>query len=144
MIKKSPRFAPPLPAKFVNKLLNDDKGDIYIQIENMRLRTFIGINEWEQENRQDLVLNIFIKCNPLVITSCGTDSIEDTVNYKNISKEIIAYVENHRFGLLEKLTAGVLKIVLDDPLVISALVKGEKPGALRFSDSVGVEISGSN
>ncbi|MBE8182212.1 MAG: dihydroneopterin triphosphate 2'-epimerase, partial [Candidatus Portiera sp.] len=40
--------------------------------------------------------------------------------------------------------AAILAIALEAPLAIAAKVKVEKPGALRFSDSVGVSISGSN
>lgn len=143
-MNKSITFAGPLPVKFINKLTSDDRSDLHIQIENIRLRTYVGINEWEQENRQDIVVNILIKCNHLTIKSCGSDNIKDTINYKKISKKIIDYVENNRFLLLEKLVAGILQIILDEPLVSSATVKGEKPGALRFSDSVKVELSGFN
>ena len=31
-----------------------------IQIENLRLRTIIGIYDWEKENKQDVTINIII------------------------------------------------------------------------------------
>ena len=35
-------------------------GEMIIKIENLRLRTIIGIYDWEKENRQDLVINVSI------------------------------------------------------------------------------------
>lgn len=115
-----------------------------IHITNLRLRTYIGINEWEQKEKQDLVINISIDCHNDAYKSCRTDQIADTVNYKDITKEIIGYVESNRFLLLERLAKEVLGIVLSYSLVAAAKVRAEKPAALRFSDSVGVEISGRN
>ena len=104
----------------------------------------MGINDWEQKEKQDVVINIKINCHEEVLNSCVSDKIEDAVNYKDISKEVINYVEGSRFYLLEKMIAGILEIVLAHPMVTAAEVYAEKPGALRFSDSVGVSISGKN
>ncbi len=117
---------------------------MHIYINNLRLRTYIGINEWEQKEKQDLVINLSIECHDHALKSCLTDQITDTVNYKDITKEIIQYVEANRFLLLERLVKEVLDIVLSYSLVAAAKVKAEKPAALRFSDSVAVELSGHN
>lgn len=139
----SPPFSPKLSDDFINKLLTGND-HLSINITNIRLRTYVGINEWEQEHKQDVVINITVQCAKKTMVSCSSDKIEDTVNYKKLSKQVIKYVEGSRFYLLEKLVAGVLEIVLKQPLVLSAKVTGEKPGALRFSDSVGLSISGTN
>lgn len=135
-------FSPNLPPEFTEKLVGD--GSMSIQITNMRLRTYIGINEWEQENKQDVLININIECSAKSLLACASDDIKDTINYKAISKKVISCVEESRFYLVEKMAAAILAIVLDTPLVTSASVKVEKPGALRFSDSVGVSLQGSN
>lgn len=142
-MKDNPPFSPKLPTEFVEKLVKGSKG-LSIDISNLRLRTYIGINDWEQENRQDVLININIECSSHSLLACSSDDINDTLNYKDISKKVISCVESSRFLLVEKMAAAILAIALSDPLVVSATVKVEKPGALRFSDSVGVSISGCN
>ena len=111
-----------------------------IHIQNLRLRTFIGIHDWEQANKQDVVINIQIDCSKQVMRACASDDIKDALDYKRINKKIIAYVEQGRFALLEKMVKGIVDIILAEDRAISARARVEKPGALRFSDSVAVEF----
>lgn len=113
-------------------------------IKNLRLRTYIGIHKWEQEEKQDLVLNIRIQCHKDTFKSCRTDNIADTLNYKQVTKEIIHHIENNRFLLLERLVQEVMDMVLAHSSVSSVIVRAEKPGALRFSDAVGIELQDHN
>ncbi|MCY3985806.1 MAG: dihydroneopterin aldolase [Candidatus Dadabacteria bacterium] len=107
-----------------------------IKIENLRLRTIIGIYDWEKKNRQDLVINVTIDFDGR--KAAESDSIEDTLDYKAINKKIISFVEETSFNLLERVAGGICGIVLEYPAARSASVKVEKPGALRFADSVSV------
>jgi len=107
-----------------------------IKIENLRLRTIIGVYDWEKENRQDLIINVTIDFDGR--RAAESDSIDDTLDYKAISKKIISFVETNDFNLLERVAGGICDIVFEDPAVRWASVKVEKPGALRFADSVSV------
>ncbi len=107
-----------------------------IKIENLRLRTIIGIYDWEKENRQDLVINVTIDFDGR--KAAESDSIDDTLDYKAINKKIISFVETNDFNLLEGVAGGICDIVFEYPVVKWASVKVEKPGALRFADSVSV------
>ncbi len=111
-------------------------GEMIIKIENLRLRTIIGIYDWEKENRQDLVINVSIDFDGR--KAAESDNIEDTLDYKAINKKIISFVETNDFNLLERVAGGICDIVFEDPVVRWASVKVEKPGALRFADSVSV------
>ena len=107
-----------------------------IHIENLRLRTIIGIYEWEKEIKQDVIINIIIEFDG---SKAGeSDNIEDTIDYKTITKEIISYVENGNFNLLEKLVADIGDIVMKDKRILKSTTTVDKPGALRFTDSVSV------
>ena len=141
-MKDTPPFSPKLPNEFIEKLTKEQSG-LVINITYMRLRAYVGINEWEQANRQDVIINISITCSTNAYVSCSSDAIQDTLNYKDISKKVISCVEDSRFLLVEKMAAAILAIAIEPALACSATVKVEKPGALRFSDSVGVSISGS-
>mgnify|MGYP000152283436 CR=1 FL=1 len=79
-----------------------------IRIKNLRLRTFIGIKEEEINNRQDIVINVTIHY-PADKARTSED-INDALNYRTVTKNIIQHVENNRFSLLEKLTQNVLDI----------------------------------
>ncbi|MEW9799178.1 dihydroneopterin triphosphate 2'-epimerase [Alteromonas sp. CYL-A6] len=110
-----------------------------IKIKNLRLRTYIGINEDEIRNKQDVVVNAKIRYN--AETATNTDDMSDALNYKTITKAIIKLVEDNRFYLLEKLTADVLAIAAEHHSVTYAEVEVDKPHALRFSDSVSLTLS---
>ena len=109
-----------------------------INIRNLRLRTFIGFNPEETEKQQDVVINIEI--NYSFGESVLRDEVGDALNYKVITKKVIAHVENGRFLLLEKLVADVLDICSDHPDVNHARVSIDKPHALRFADSVSLTL----
>ncbi len=109
-----------------------------INISNLRLRTYIGFNPEEREKKQDVVINIEIKY--ALKESVLDDDVENALNYKDITKQVIEHVENGHFLLLEKLVADVLEICSDHASVRSARVTIDKPHALRFADSVSLTL----
>ncbi|MGC9334520.1 MAG: dihydroneopterin aldolase [Anaerolineae bacterium] len=109
-----------------------------IQIKDLLLRTIIGINEEERRNRQDVLINITLYVDTRA--AGASDNIEDAVNYRTIVKQVIKRVEESSFYLVEKMAAEIAAICLRDPRVEAVDVRVEKPGALRFAHSVGVEI----
>ncbi|WP_417397401.1 dihydroneopterin aldolase [Gimesia chilikensis] len=109
-----------------------------IHIADLLLRTIIGINEEEREKKQDVLINIRMGVD---LKAAGhSDQIEDAVNYRTITKEIIDLVENSQFQLVEAMAHEVARICLEDARVEYAEVRIEKPGALRFARSVGVSV----
>ena len=109
-----------------------------IQIQDLLLRTIIGINEEERRNRQDVLINITLHADTRA--AGASDDIEDAVNYRTIAKCVIKLVEDSSFYLVEKMAAEIAAVCLEDPRVEAVDVQVEKPGALRFARSVGVEI----
>ena len=109
-----------------------------IQIQDLMLRTIIGINDEERRNRQDVLINISLHAD--THAAGPSDEIEDAVNYRTITKRVIKRVEESKFCLVEKMAAEIAAICLEDPRVGAVDVRVEKPGALRFARSVGVEI----
>ena len=107
-------------------------------ISDLLLRCIIGINEDERKNLQDVILNIEIYTDTK--KAGKSDDIHDTVNYRTIAKEIIKMVESSSFNLLETMNAEIVKIIFSHESVEGCKVRAEKPGALRFSRNVGVEI----
>jgi dihydroneopterin aldolase/2-amino-4-hydroxy-6-hydroxymethyldihydropteridine diphosphokinase len=109
-----------------------------IQIKDLLLRTIIGINDEERRNKQDVLINITLHADTRA--AGASDDIADAVNYRTITKRIIRLVEGSQFFLVEKMAAEIAATCLEDPRVERATVRVEKPGALRFARSVGVEI----
>ncbi|MER2494456.1 dihydroneopterin triphosphate 2'-epimerase [Catenovulum sediminis] len=110
-----------------------------IKIKNLRLRTYIGIKDDEVNNKQDVIVNVLIHY--CADKAANSDNMDDALNYRSITKRIIALVENNRFHLLEKLTAEVLAIAGEHDWVKYAEVEIDKPHALRFADSVSLSLS---
>jgi len=109
-----------------------------IYVRDLSLRCIIGIFPEERKNRQDVIVNLLLE-GPFS-GAARTDSIEQTANYKTITKKIIQLVEHSEFFLIETLAEKISEVCLSDPLVMRAQVTLDKPGALRFARSVAVEI----
>jgi len=107
-----------------------------IKIENLKLRTIVGIYDWEKEKKQDVIINIEMEFDGT--KAIETDSIDDTIDYKTITKEIIEMVEGQEFNLIERIAGDAMKIVMRNDKVQKASVRVDKPGALRFTDTVSV------
>ncbi|MFA6101811.1 MAG: dihydroneopterin aldolase [Victivallaceae bacterium] len=109
-----------------------------IHITDLLLRCVIGLNDWERTQKQDVLINITLYAD--LSRPCQTDSIEDSVDYKVIKKQIIAMTESSSFYLVERLADSIAQICLAHPRVKAVNIKVDKPGALRYARSVGVEI----
>ncbi len=109
-----------------------------IKIRNLLLRGIVGINEDERTNKQDILINLIIFTD--FRRAALSDDIDDAVNYRSITKRIIKHVEESENFLVEKLVSDIARIVLTEFNVERVIVRVEKPGALRFAESVGVEI----
>ncbi len=109
-----------------------------ILISDLAARCIIGVNEEERREKQDVLINITVYAD--LSKACKGDRFEDTVDYRSIKKRIVKMVEESRYCLVEALAEAVAGICLSDPKVIEAKVRVEKPSALRFARTVGVEI----
>ncbi|MHB9032453.1 MAG: 2-amino-4-hydroxy-6-hydroxymethyldihydropteridine diphosphokinase [Anaerolineae bacterium] len=110
-----------------------------ILIKNLLVRAIIGINEDERRNRQDVLINVAMDVDTL--PAGISDSIEDSVNYRTVAKRLIQRAEHSRYMLVERLAHELAGICLEDPRVNRVTLQVEKPSALRFAQSVGVEVT---
>ncbi len=109
-----------------------------IRIKNLLLRTYIGFNEEEINKLQDVIVNMTIEVDLDQAIQC--DSVEQSYNYKIITKNVITLVQTHKFKMLEKLTQSILDEIMKNKQVSFAKVEVDKPHALRFAESVSVEL----
>ncbi len=109
-----------------------------VTIKDLLVRGIIGINDWERETQQDILINIEIEAD--LRQAGATDDIQHSVNYRTVSKKVIAHAESATRLTVEALAADIAALVLEDPRAQRVRVRVEKPGAVRFAHSVGVEI----
>ncbi|MFV3367670.1 dihydroneopterin triphosphate 2'-epimerase [Pseudomonas sp. NY15435] len=116
-----------------------EPGMARIRVKDLRVRTYIGIKEEEILNKQDVLINLTI------LYPAGdavqVNDIDHALNYRTITKAIIAHVEENRFALLERLTQELLDLVMANPAVHYAEVEVDKPHALRFAESVSIALA---
>jgi dihydroneopterin aldolase len=107
-------------------------------IEGLEIEALIGIYDWERRIRQPLRFDVemaFDNRKP-----AATDAIEDTLDYKAVSKRLIAFVAQSDFGLVETLAERCAALILDEFGVRHVRLKLSKPGAVRGATAVGVLI----
>lgn len=109
-----------------------------IFIKDLLLRCIIGIHDWEREKKQDVLVNIELEAD--CAAAGKSDDFKDAVDYRALTKKVIALIETSQFYLVEKMAEEIAGLCLADPRVELVRVRVEKPGALRFAQSVGVEV----
>ncbi|MCS7247751.1 MAG: dihydroneopterin aldolase [Anaerolineales bacterium] len=109
-----------------------------ILIRDLVARGIIGINEWERKNPQEILINLILFCD--THQAAKEDSIEHSVDYRAIAKQVLAHAETAARFTVEALAEDLAELCLSHPRVSKVLVRVEKPGAVRFARSVGVEI----
>lgn len=109
-----------------------------ILISDLSVRCIIGINEEERREKQDVLINLVIFAD--LAKAATNDRFEDSVDYRALKKKILNMVEASKYYLLETLAESIARVCLDQPGVMQVQVRVDKPSALRFARSVGVEI----
>jgi FolB domain-containing protein len=109
-----------------------------IRIHDLKVSCIIGINEDERINQQDIIINITLYTD--LTKACNSDSIEDTVDYKSLKKNIVDMVKKSSFFLIERLSDSIAALCLENPKISRVMVRVEKPYALTYARTVSVEI----
>ena len=110
-----------------------------VEILDLHVRTIIGTNDWEREDRQDVLISIWLSTDTR--KAGASDRIEDAINYRDVSKRIMAMAEESKFFLVEKLAEEIARICIIEFSAIGVKIRVEKPGALRFTKTVAVNIN---
>jgi dihydroneopterin aldolase len=107
-------------------------------ITDLRIETLIGIYDWERKVKQTISLDLEMGAD--IRAAAATDAIEDALDYKAVSKRLIAFVGDSEFQLVETLAERIADIVLSEFNVPWLRLTVHKPGAVRGSRDVGVII----
>ena len=109
-----------------------------IFLEELKIETIIGIWEWERKIRQTVIIDLEMSAD--IAKAAATDDVADTLNYKAVAKRVQGFVGESSFQLVETLAENVARIIRDEFGVAWVWVKVHKPGAIRGSKDVGIEI----
>ncbi len=110
-----------------------------IRVKDLLIRTYIGFNPEELVNKQDVVINLEIETD-IPEAALESDEPDGIFDYKTVTKRVISLVQEGRFKLLEVLTKNILDLIMEDERVQRARVEVDKPHALRFAESVSLEM----
>ena len=107
-------------------------------VHELKVETIIGIWGWERKIRQ--IVSIDLEMGADIRRAAKTDSIDDTLNYKAISKRVQQFVADSEFQLVETMAEKIAELVLQEFKVPWIQVRVSKPGAIRGAKNVGILI----
>lgn len=110
-----------------------------IEIRDLQVRAIIGTNDWEREERQDVLISVWLSTDTR--KAGASDRIEDAINYRDVAKRIKTLAEESTFYLVEKLADEIARSCIREFAATGVKVRVEKPGAVRFTKTVAVTIS---
>lgn len=109
-----------------------------IIIKDLVARGIIGVNDWEREKPQEILINVVLFTN---LQKAGeSDDIRDSINYRTVAKKLLNQAETAKRQTVEALAVDLACLCFEDTGVLKVRIEVEKPGAVRFSKSVGVMI----
>lgn len=113
-----------------------------IFLRQLEVEAIIGIWDWERQVKQKVSIDLEMAAD--IRKAAATDAIDDTLNYKNVAKRLIAFVADSEFQLVETLSERIAEIVVTEFDVPWVKVTVNKPGAIRGSRDVGIIIERTN
>lgn len=109
-----------------------------IFITALKADAVIGIYDWEKKIRQTLILDLELSTD--IRKAAASDDIADTINYKAISKRLVAFISESRFELVESLSEAIARLLITEFHAEEVALKLHKPGALSDAEDVGIII----
>ena len=109
-----------------------------IFLRGLTAECVIGFIDWERRVKQTVVvdLELPVDCRHAAVT----DDVTDTVDYKKVSKRVLAFIEASEFKLVETLAQRLAMLILEEFAIEWIRLSINKPGAIRNSRDVGVAI----
>ncbi len=105
---------------------------------DLSARGVIGVREYERQITQEILINAVLYAD---LRKAGkSDKIEDCIDYSKTAKALKEHAEKAARFTVEALAEDLAQICLAIPGVQRVRIRVEKPGVVRFTRSVGVEI----
>jgi dihydroneopterin aldolase len=107
-----------------------------LKLKNLRLKTIIGVYEWEQNIQRDIIINMTIDSED---ESDSRDELISVIDYEDLTNIIKDIVKNNRFKLVESLINKIIDEVRQKYQNINKLfLEVDKLGAVEDLESFSV------
>ncbi len=108
----------------------------HIHIQDLQVKTQIGVHHWEQYIQQALLLNITLY---LDLNNCNND-LNNTIDYDKLTKTVTHFLETNTFQLIETVAEAVVTLIREQFTAIKIIVAVTKPHAIKNAKGVTVSI----
>ena len=108
-------------------------------VHGLEVYCIIGLQPWERQVMQRVRIDLTLEtdCRP----AGAADDASRALDYRAVSKRVLQLVEGSSFQLVEALAERIAAAILAEfPRAMALRVRLGKPGAVRYAESVGVEI----
>ena len=109
-----------------------------IFLSSLNVECIVGIWEWERRVKQTVIIDLEMAAD--IRRAAASDAIEDTIDYKKVSKRLQSFIGESQFHLVETLTERIAQVVVMEFGVTWVKVRLNKQGAIRGARDVGIEI----
>ena len=109
-----------------------------IFLTGLTIECVVGVWEWERQVKQSVVLDIEMAAD--IRKAAASEKLDDTIDYKKVSKRLQSFVGESQFLLVETLTEQIAKLIISEFGVAWVKVRLNKYGALRGVQDVGIVI----
>ena len=109
-----------------------------IFLRGLQIETIVGIFDWERVNRRIVVIDLEMAIDNR--KAANSDSIEDALDYAEVSRRVISFVEASSFFLVETLAERICVLIREEFNVPWVKLTLNKKGAIQGASDVGVII----
>jgi dihydroneopterin aldolase len=109
-----------------------------IFLSQLSVECIVGIWDWERRVKQTVIIDVELAAD--IRKAAATDHIDDTIDYKRVSKRLLSFVGESQFQLVETLTEAIARVIVTEFGVSWVKVRLNKRGAIRGARDVGIEI----
>ena len=100
-----------------------------IHLNNLKIDTIIGIYQWERETKQTLGFDLEVDWD--IRKAAASDNIADTLDYGEITQQIVSFVEASSYQLIETLAEELCTLLLEQFPIPRLKLTVSKPVALH-------------
>ena len=120
------------------RIADSIRGIRHVFVRDLEVETEIGIHPREKHIAQRIIINVDLAISETPVKD--TDRYSDVVCYEQVVTRVRAFAAEGHVNLLETMAERIAAACLEDPRVLSARVRIEKPDIFDDCHSVGIEI----
>ncbi|KAI8084024.1 Dihydropteroate synthase-like protein [Gilbertella persicaria] len=114
------------------------KDEIFVR--DLRLHTIVGVNPWEREEKQVVIINLKVYPSSLPYGDIFAEQ-NKSHNLRTIVRTLTRHIEASGYKTIEAFGVTVARLALEKCHVNKVSVRVEKPSAILFADCSGLEVT---